>query len=174
MKRENKQDRILGIDPCPRGFGFVVLDSPTFLNDWGVARVTGRATSAYIVRIVAMIERHEPDVIAVPRPADFRRKSFLRRLIAALVRCTTKRPIVVRIVSRVCINAAFHKRAKTKYERATHLTHHFPELKPFLPPPRKIWNSEDLRMNIFDALTLIFATLEETKPASNSAESSIY
>jgi|SRR5690348_15036174 hypothetical protein len=38
--------------------------------------------------------------------------------------------------------------------RAQFIASHIPVFQPLLPPPRKIWNSEDARMSIFDAAAL--------------------
>lgn len=160
MKRDYNNKRILGIDPCPRGFGFALFDMPGFLTDWGVARVLGKTVTDYLVRIMAMIARYSPDIVALPHPADYRRQPLLRQLVAALIRATAKRAIVIRLASREAIKSVFPIEARTKYDRAVFLTTVLPELKELLPPPRKIWESENTRMNIFDALCLIFVTPE--------------
>ena len=41
-----------------------------------------------------------------------------------------------------------------KREIAQSIAREFPELEPRLPPVRRIWMSEDARMNIFDAVAL--------------------
>ena len=41
---------------------------------------------------------------------------------------------------------------------AAKVAERFPELRPYLPPPRKPWMSEDERMNVFDAVGLGLAT----------------
>lgn len=174
MSASFKNNRILGIDPCPRGFGFVVFDAPAFLNDWGVAKVASNETSSYLVRIVALIERYQPDVVALPRPADYKRRPLLKRLVSALIRLTIKRSIIVRIVSRDSTVRTFGPYGNTKYDRSLRLTILFPELKASLPPPRKIWNSEDMRMNIFDALALVVACPEAEGLASKTAQPDSY
>jgi hypothetical protein len=45
--------------------------------------------------------------------------------------------------------------AVTRYARAQFIASHIPVFRPLLPPPRKIWNSEDARMSIFDAAALV-------------------
>lgn len=170
VKRDTSNKRILGIDPCPRGFGFAVFDMPEFLCDWGVARVFSKDAEAYVVRVTAMITRYSPDVVAVPDPADFKGKAILRKLVKALTIRSSRRPIV-RIVSKVCVQNTFPPENRTKYHRAVLISRALPELEALLPRPRKIWESEDARMNIFDALSLILATPEGCVPLPISKDS---
>jgi hypothetical protein len=52
------------------------------------------------------------------------------------------------------VNRAFVGFESNKYEVASALAKQFPALASRLPPKRKIWQSEDYRMGIFDAAAL--------------------
>ena len=145
---------------------------PEFLCDWGVARVFGAESEAYVVRVKAMIARYSPDVVALPDPANYKGKAMLRKLVKALAAGPSRRRPAVRIVSKKAIDKKLSSENRTKYQRAVLLCRMLPELQELLPRPRKIWEKEDARMNIFDALCLIVATPEGCVPLPTSAKSS--
>jgi hypothetical protein len=69
--------------------------------------------------------------------------------------------------SRADMRACFGQIAKREIAEA--IVREFPELEPRLPPVRKIWMSEDRRMNIFDAAALamtFFHTKRQRKQAA--------
>jgi hypothetical protein len=80
----------------------------------------------------------------------------VQRLIEALVKLARERGIAVHAIPRSAVLERFSSpdEPATKYSIAKRLTRDFPELAPDLPPPRKLWQSEDERMSIFDALAL--------------------
>jgi hypothetical protein len=69
--------------------------------------------------------------------------------------------------SRADMRACFGQTSKREIAEA--IVREFPELEPRLPPVRKIWMSEDRRMNIFDAVALaitFFNSKSRTKRAA--------
>ena len=63
------------------------------------------------------------------------------------------------------LNALTMKSERTKYEIACAVAERLPELATRLAPTRKIWQSEDYRMSIFDAATLGVAYFARSKRA---------
>ena len=57
----------------------------------------------------------------------------------------------------------------TKREIAEAIVREFPELEPRLPPVRKIWMSEDVRMSIFDAAALAITFFDKKSRANRAA-----
>ena len=53
-------------------------------------------------------------------------------------------------------SAHFSKHARTKDEIARAIAKLLPEFAARVPPMRKLWMSEDYRMGLFDALSLVF------------------
>jgi len=70
------------------------------------------------------------------------------------VTCSDSTRIPARFISRGDVNRAFVGFESNKYEVASALARQFPDLASRLPPKRKIWQSEDYRMGIFDAAAL--------------------
>ncbi len=155
MTGHRREDhRVLAIDPTSRGFGFVVLEGPASLIDWGT-RDTGRADSNEALRrIVDLLDQYGPDAVVLEDTKDpnSRRCRRVRELIGTIKATAAPRGIEVARISRMQIRALFSPAgATTKHRIASVVAEHFPELDPHLPPPRKAWMSEDARMSIFDA-----------------------
>jgi len=151
-------NRILAIDPTSRGFGFAVLeDRPLRLLDWGVVEHRRNKNIGAPSRLLRLIREYQPTVI-VTEKCRVRHASRCRTthpfvdLIALLVE---EVPIPIVTCSREQVRRAFSRHgAVTKEEIARVISEVFPELKPRLPKRREIWQSEDYRISIFDAVAL--------------------
>ena len=60
-----EEKRILAIDPINRGFGFVVLEGPEYLVDWGVKEVPNNKNAHALWAIENLIGRYQPDKLVV-------------------------------------------------------------------------------------------------------------
>jgi Holliday junction resolvasome RuvABC endonuclease subunit len=88
-----------------------------------------------------------------------------------LVELANTRKIVLRQFTRSDIKAAFvSHNASTKQQIAQAVSLELPDLAPWLPPPRKIWLSEDRRLGMFDAasLALTFYDTQKSRRPSRS------
>jgi hypothetical protein len=144
--------RVLSIDPTSKGFGFVVLESPTTLVDWAIKAVRGQDEAKTLTKVLELIRHYRPEVMVLEDHKGSRRHPRVRSLLDAVCRLATTESLKIRCVpvSRVKkVFRTFH--AKTKYEIAHVVARQLPVLAPQLPPYRKAWMSEDFRMPIFDA-----------------------
>jgi len=155
--------RVLAIDPTSRGFGFVVLEGPATLVDWGVRSVPGNHQRTFVGKVREIIVLYQPDVLVLEdcNAPSTRRRHRVRKLIDEVV-CTVKGTgLNTYRVSVRDVRVLFGSNA-AKERVATTVAEHFPELAPRLPPKRKIYMSEAERMAIFDAaafgLTYYFRT----------------
>ena len=145
---KTQQTRILALDLHPRGFGYVVMDSPSQLLHWGVRRSYRKTKNHPEVlvggRLRPLLKIWNPDVV-VTRINNHRQKDLqpLFRQIKKEVGERAFRPI-----------GSFrqHHLGRGKYERAVVLAARFPEIGWKLPPKRKPWESENYSMTIFEAL----------------------
>lgn len=156
MAWQRREDhRVFSIDPTSRGFGFAVLEGAATLIDWGT-RDIGRADSSGALReIGALLEHYAPDVMVVEDTADrsSRRRTRVQGLIRAASQDAAERGVSVDRISRSQVLQLFEPAgAMTKNRIAEVIAGHFPELSPHVPPFRKPWMSEDVRMSIFDAV----------------------
>ena len=172
MRSEDKEPRILAIDPTSRGFGYAVLEGPTGLVDWGVTeglRADNRWVTAHVTNL---LRRYTPArlVFENVQAESTRRRKRVRKLLEDLERLARGSDVAVVVASREQVKRMFADAGATnKEEIADAILRHFPELQPSRPPIRKPWMSEDARMAIFDAvafaLTYFYFEDEETHAA---------
>jgi hypothetical protein len=148
--------RALVLDLHPRRFGYVVVESPDRLLDWGVRRCRHKdgSTDALIrKRLGPLLELWRPSVVVVRNPS----------------RMTPRVNSRSRLLRRIVIEAKNHRvpvrigpewdGGSTKHENARRVAEYFPVLARSLSPKRKPWESEDYRMSMFAAATLAMAQL---------------
>lgn len=156
---------IVAIDPTPRGVAYVCFARGELL-DWG-HRHCGRNESDVGAFIEELLTFSDADVLlleATASPAS-KRCTRIRKLLALITRRAQQKGIVVRAVSRSAVRAHWTKKGVTTKEAvAAAIAHQLPELQPFVPPPRKIWMSENPHVNLFDAASLVLCRFGLSKP----------
>jgi hypothetical protein len=147
---------VLAIDPASRGLGYAVFEGPDALIDWGFRNIRRVRKDVRSVEYVEMLlRRYKPDVLVLESfdsDNHVHRSPRVLALLCAFTSAATKRGTRCERISRHAVRAVFA--SSNKYEIARKLAVRFPETKHWCPPPRKIWQSEDTRINIFDALAL--------------------
>jgi len=155
-------ETILAIDPTSRGFAFAVLEAPTFLVDWG-ERVIPAKTGDLLRKVDELLSRYAPDLLVIEDVAvpHTRRRKRARKEIRSIELLALKRGLPADRISRLAVIDAFAP-AKSKFEVALRLAETFPTLAERLPRQRKVWTTEDARMNIFDALGFAAVAMERS------------
>jgi len=146
--------RVVGIDPTTRGFSYAVLEGRDNLIDWGLCHLLVRTDSAVLSRVGQVLQRYNPDVLVVEDGRGTKRRARACRLIHGIEAIAKRQNIPLVRVSRSAIRRTLAP-AQTKQEIAEAVARYFPELASRLPRPRKPWMTEDERMNIFDAVSLV-------------------
>ena len=146
------QKRVLALEIRRRGFAFAVFEGANELLDCGARHFRSGANKVRVSprgKLATLFDDFAPsEVITRARESDARKwKSIID---PALRRESAERRVPIRLVSRSTILKAFDGRDR-RYEIAVVLAERFPALASRLPPKRKIWQSEDYRMGIFDA-----------------------
>jgi hypothetical protein len=154
----NDPTRIFAVDPTTKGFGYAVLETPLRLVDWSLAHVSGEKESGALARFETLLDQFRPDVVVLEDSAapGSRRRPRVQKLLGKLQETARERGIAVHAIPRLAVIECFSspdKRA-TKYSITEHLAETFPELAAKAPRRRKVWQSEDERMSVFDALAL--------------------
>jgi hypothetical protein len=175
MEFENTQsdERILALEIRPRVTGFVAIEPPSHLLEWG--RRKHRAKGDDLARsvapkITALLDLSKPFIIVVRarnvRPLNARRR--IRTILRVVRREAKKRSIGLHTISAKEVHRFFdpHEHA-SKHQIAQIIAGWFPELSWKLPPKRKVWKSEDHRMVIFDAIATALAFLNKSPPEQN-------
>lgn len=156
MQGLGSEKRILAIDLRASSFGFVAFEGPTRLLDYGVRSFRQGVNAVKVpasTKIAALIEQYEPSAVVLKHwTGDTNGKRAKMR--QAVARQANLRRIPVRLLRRGAVRNVFAGDDRNKYTIASALAQRFPELAARLPPKRKIWQSEDYRMSIFDAAAL--------------------
>ena len=150
---------VLAICPFSRGLAYVLFEGPLSLIDWAVKdlRADGRTTLSLQVT-KSLIERYQPDVIILHarRAKTARRAATARRIEQMIAAYASGQALDCHRYSREQIRRCFQASgARTRFEIAQVIAAHIPALSHRLPPKKKLWQSEDRRMGLFDAASLV-------------------
>lgn len=165
-------ERVLGIDPTTKGFGYVVVEEePVLLVDWGVRLCAPAGKTAVSRALEYLITRYDPTTVVIEdlRGTRALRTEALVAFMGTVAEVLGGLRVGVYTYSRGTVRGVFGSAgAFTKDAIARELAVRFPELHPRVPKPRAIWESEDARMSIFDALA--FALTHLAQPRSDSRQ----
>lgn len=169
-----KQVRILAISPSSRGFGFAVLEGEGVMVDWGVKTAKKEKNAESLAKARKLIAHYQPGVLVLEDASakHSRRASRIQKLTKRIIAMAATQQVKVKLFSREKVMKEFFADGQgTKHALAGIIAKRFPvELGDRLPPKRRAWESEDCRMDIFDALALALVYLQsKTKrnPLSN-------
>lgn len=168
MRHVTDYMRVLAIDPSTKGFGFAVLEGSERLLDWGLARVWAQSDKEFVARVECLAARYRPAIIVLEDVKGGRRSLRTIRRIDLVMKQLRQNDLCVVQVPRSAARARHSGEGSTKHELAVAIARRFPELKPFVPAARKPWMSEDERMNIFDAVALLVATVPRSRDTERS------
>ncbi len=158
MKLRDRRS-ILGIDPTKKGLAFVFFERGE-LVDWG-QRYCGSRIKDELALLDLLLNTSGANVLVLENPnaRGCCRRARIRELLRAAVELAKSRRVAIVRVSRRDVRALWRSRGHpTKQAVATFVAaQYLPELRHLVPPPRKLFMDEDLRLKVFDALTLVLA-----------------
>jgi hypothetical protein len=161
---------VCAIHPSTKGFGYAVFEGPGTLVDWGVRAIRKRQKNlSSLTKVRDLLTFYRPDVLVLEdyQGRGSRRAKRIQALINLIAAHAAEKRMTTASYSRADMRASFG--LTTKREIAEAIVREFPELEARLPPVRKIWMSEDARMNIFDAAAFaitFFESKDRTKKAA--------
>lgn len=152
------RDRVMGIHPTARGFGWVVFEGPFRPIDWGLVSARKDKNATCLKRLDGLLARFAPEVLvleAYDRESS-RRARRIARLGASVQRAADLRGVESAVYHRAQVREAFAETgAKTRRDIAEAVARHLEAFRHRLPPPRKPWDSEDAREALFAAAALV-------------------
>lgn len=158
MKYDPAGDIVLAIYPTTRGIAFALMKSPLAPIDWGIKGAQGRDKNALCLeKVSALLDINQPDVVVLEDPTwpRLRRSTRIERLTLAIETLARDQAIDVYRYPRSAVQDCFSQfGARTRYEIAVAIATRVSAFERFLPPRRKLWESEDARMGIFRAAAL--------------------
>ena len=160
MKRTSpRHARILGVYPYRRGFGFAILED-FILIDWGLARLRTRSEEEFRARVESLVHQYRVTGIAVEDSSNRRRSIASLERVESVVSCARRLNLSVNRLSRAAVFSVFGLDPKqTNHTLSRLLSQYFPELDTVLPPPRRFFDNEDERVNVFRAAALAGAAM---------------
>lgn len=168
MIRRSSHQRILAIVPMRKGFSFAVLDAGSVLADWGSKHVSGDRHKQSLKKVQRLVAHYQPDLLILEEMNHSRRVPRTRTLIKTIGAWATAANVTVESYPLAEVRRRFFPDAAgTKDDFAAALAERLPEsLKHVMPPLRRSWMSEDVRMCTFEAVAL--ALMPGMKRASSS------
>lgn len=151
--------RALAISLSSRGFGYACLEGKDRLVDYGNKTFYEQFKNAWLLsKVVKIIERYVPDTLVLQdiSAKDKLRSKRVKELHRQIIAIAKERKIkVVKVSAKQTRLILLNNEDTTKHELAQHLASLFPaELGFYLPPKRRLYNSEHPRMDVFDAAEL--------------------
>ena len=150
--------RILSIALTTGGFGYAVVEGENSLIVYGRKKFEDDKNIRSLVFIKKMIARYQPDILVLydVNAKGIHRQPRIRELDRQVIKLAIRQNLKTTKISGIEVRRLLLGDPKgTKHDVAEHLAKQFPdELVGRLPPKRKWYNSEDGRMDIFDAVAL--------------------
>jgi len=159
--------RVLAVSPSQRGLGFAVLEGPQELIDWGIKEVRQEKNTRCLKQVMLLIESYCTDVVVIEdyQDKDCRRGTRIKELLESIAALALSRRIKLRRISRSALRKAFSQHSvSNKHQIATEIGKQFPELAPLVPPIRKPWMSQDVRLTFFEAVAFALALFTVQNP----------
>ena len=161
IQTTSKHFRILAVALSAKGFGFVVMEGQKMIVECGRRVADGDKNAQSLAKAKKLLNFYRPDVLVLQdvEAKGSRRAPRIKTLNRQIKAMAEKHKIEVKLISGKQLRSLLLGNPKgTKQEMAEMLAAQFPdELASRLPPKRKFGNSEDSRMDIFDAVGLAVA-----------------
>lgn len=153
----HRRNIVYALYPNANGFGFVYLENPRKLLDYGAVRINPISNRKVLERIKRSFDYLRPSIVIIQDPEGkaSRVGRRVRRLIDKIIVLAAEENLQVIQYSRDQVRDVFEQfGAVTKYEISKVLLAEFKELELREPKKRKTWESVSHNMPIFDALSL--------------------
>lgn len=143
-----KQLKVLAIAVATGRIGYVFLKGKQ-LRDWGLSRKASKSPELAAKQAQTWINELKPDVVVTEKiEPGIRKGGKSKELIAAIARVAEQNYLLDVSVQRM-------RHFKDKYTEAIALAEEFPELLPWVPKKRRIWEPEPRNTVYFEALALV-------------------
>lgn len=149
--------RIIALDLRSRRSGFAVFEGPRRLLDFGTTATPAAYTEDATKGLSGQLKLWLPQIIVVreDRWNDCEMHQEMKSWAGILRTAARSGSFQIHLISQAAIRESFRNlRCRTKAEISTALARIFPELIWYLPPERKLWESEHPRQTVFDAIAL--------------------
>lgn len=153
---KDQRQRVLAFYAHARGFAYVLFERRDTPIDWAMSDVrSGQKVSSLLLRLERLLDESAPEVLLVRAIEQGPCRTRGSKLLAAITELAKRKDIPTVQISRGQIRRTFSHLASSDRQSITEeIARTMPWLASFAPPRRKIWNGEDRRMGLFDAVAL--------------------
>lgn len=146
----------LALSPHIRGLGYVCIEMPNRLLDYGVITSRPWDSERLLKRLNKIINFYAPHLMVV-KDANTIESKRMRKFINQITECAIEHSVPIHQYSRDQVKHVFAKvGCSTKQDIADIIANQWlTELKDRCPIPRRSYEPEDYNMSIFDALSLV-------------------
>jgi hypothetical protein len=147
---------ILALYPSYRGLGYVCVQMPQTLKDFGVLRVRPFSMGRMVKHVERFLEFHRPHIVILRDPENVPVNSpRIQKFTDAITTLAGEYKLSVFKYSREQIKDVFETfGARTKHEIAHKIIEWFPDLASRVPKMRAKYRPEYYHMETFDSLAL--------------------
>ena len=146
---------ILSLYPNARGIGYICLELPGSVYDFGMIGTKPISNARLLERVKKFIKIMRPAVVVVRDNARSGKGKRIAELVGQIVEFAKGREIETFSYTREQMKDVFEIfGAKTKQDIAEWIGGFFPDLANKVPKRKKFYEDEDPNMGIFDALAL--------------------
>jgi hypothetical protein len=148
---------VLAIYPQSSGFAFVLFKGWDAPVDFGAYEVRGGEKNVRCLkRAESLFALHSPDLLVLQQMSTSDRAPRIRQLNRDIAELGKSYNIALHTYRRTELRRSFayYFDAATKQRIAETIARQIPALSLYIPPERKPWKSEHLRMGIFEAAAL--------------------
>lgn len=158
MSLRMHDELVLAIYPTSRDIAYTLFAAPLTPIDWGLKRLRGKERDARAFEIVtALVTALRPDTIVIEDCETLRcnRSDRVRRLYAFINTFAETENLTLVRYSRARVKQTFREAgAIRRHEIAQAIVSYIPAFTHRMPKVRKLWQSEDHRLALFDAAAL--------------------
>lgn len=149
-----ERPRVLAIAVASRKIACVFLIDRA-LKDWQGSRAGGLSAPKGRSFLRMAIGEYQPDLVVIENPFGPTRKyGMSHKILLAMAQDLSDSGVPHRLVDRKQPHA-------NKYAEAALLAQQFPEIAPWLPKPRRLWDNEPTEMIYFEALALALVSVND-------------
>ena len=159
MTARQSNELVLAIYPQTSGLAFVLFKGWDAPLDFGAYEVRGgEKNTRCLKRVESLLALHSPDVLVLQQPSrsDTHRAPRIQDLNRNIADLGKSYDITVNGYRRAELRESFayYFDATTKQRIAETIARQIPAMSLYLPPERKPWKGEHVRMGIFEAAAL--------------------
>ena len=158
---------VLAVHPTSRGFGWVLFEGPHAPVVWGIASAKRNRNATSMRRFEALLNQYQPVVVVLEEFAQdkSRRGDRIQQLAKTMSGFARNRDIDVAVYSREAVGrrVAGDRQAK-RHAIAEAVCEQFGIFRLRMPNKRDLWQSEDSRQSLFDAVALAMTHFGVSRP----------